>query len=84
VLDSYHFYLSHQEGNPTSVMSATDEALAALRREMQPLLETAMENVLTKVGGVLEEAEQQRAQGIADVAHEGTCRGGRGACLSAR
>jgi hypothetical protein len=53
-------------------MSATDEALVALRREMQPLLETAMENVLTKVRGVLEEAEQQNAQGIADVAEERT------------
>jgi hypothetical protein len=52
-----------------------------MRREMQPLLETVMEGVLTKVRGVLEEAKQQctqslarvveqRAKGLADVAEE--------------
>jgi hypothetical protein len=41
-----------------------------MRREMRPLLETAMEGVLTKVRGVLEEAEQQRTQGLAEVAEE--------------
>jgi hypothetical protein len=47
-------------------MQSTEETLAAMRREMRPLLETAMEGVLTKVRGVLEEAEQQRAQGLVE------------------
>jgi N-acetylneuraminic acid mutarotase len=37
---------------------------------MQRLLETAMESVLTKARSVLEEAEQQRANGLATVARE--------------
>jgi hypothetical protein len=52
-----------------------------MRREMQPMLETAMEIVLTKIRGVLEDAEQQhnlllaqvaeeRAKGLAEVAEE--------------
>jgi hypothetical protein len=41
-----------------------------MRREMRPLLETAMERVLTKARGVLEEAEQRRAEGLAEVAEE--------------
>jgi hypothetical protein len=49
-------------------MQSTEEAVEAMRREMRPLLETAMEGVLTKVRGVLEEAEQQRTQGLAEVA----------------
>jgi hypothetical protein len=50
--------------------STTEETLAAMRREMRPLLETAMEGVLTKARGVLEEAEQWRAEGLAEVAEE--------------
>jgi hypothetical protein len=51
-------------------MLSTDETLQAMRREMRPLLETAMEGVLTKARGVLEEAEQQRLDGLAVVAEE--------------
>jgi hypothetical protein len=62
-------------------MQFTEETLAAMRCEMRPLLETAMEGVLTKARGVLEEAEQQRnvlltnfaeerAKGLAEVAEE--------------
>jgi hypothetical protein len=51
-------------------MQSTDATLAAMRCEMRPLLETAMESVLTKVRGVLEDAEQQRTQGFAEVAEE--------------
>jgi hypothetical protein len=43
-------------------MPSTEETLAAMRREMRPLLETAMEGVLTKARGVLDAVEQQRAQ----------------------
>jgi hypothetical protein len=50
--------------------SSTEVTLAAMRREMRPLLETAMECVLTKARSVLEEAEQRRAQGLAEVAEE--------------
>jgi hypothetical protein len=64
-------------------MPTTEETLAALRREMRPQLETAMESVLAKTRDVLEEAEQQRtialaevakvrAQGLAEVAKERT------------
>ena len=41
-----------------------------MRREMRPLLETAMEGMITKARDVLEEAVQQRAQGLAEVAEE--------------
>jgi hypothetical protein len=41
-----------------------------MRREMRPLLETAMEGVLASARGVLEEVEQQRAKGLAEVAKE--------------
>jgi hypothetical protein len=51
-------------------MHSTGETLAAMRREIRPLLETAMEGVLTKARGVLEEAEQQREKGLAEVAEE--------------
>jgi hypothetical protein len=51
-------------------MQSTEATLEAMRREMRPLLETAMEGVLTKVRGVLEEAEQQRTQGLAEVGEE--------------
>jgi hypothetical protein len=51
-------------------MLSTEETLEAMRREMWPLLETAMEGVLTKARGVLEEAEQQRTQGLVEVAEE--------------
>jgi hypothetical protein len=46
------------------------ETLAAMRREMRPLPETAMEGLLTKARGVLEEAERQRSEGLAEVAEE--------------
>jgi hypothetical protein len=51
-------------------MSTTEETLAALRREVRPLLETAMESVLTKVRWVLEGVEQERAKGLTEVAEE--------------
>jgi N-acyl-D-aspartate/D-glutamate deacylase len=51
-------------------MSSTEETLAAMRREMRPLLETVMEGLLTTARGVLEEADQQRTQDLADVDEE--------------
>jgi hypothetical protein len=51
-------------------MQSTEETLASMRREMRPLLEIAMEGVLTKVRGVLEEAEQQRNNLLVEVAEE--------------
>jgi hypothetical protein len=51
-------------------MQSTEATLEAMRREMRPLLETVMEGVLTRVRGVLEQAEQQRTQGLAEVAEE--------------
>jgi hypothetical protein len=53
-------------------MPSTEETLAMMWREMQPLLEMTMEGVLTKARGVLEEAEQQRNKGLAKVAEERT------------
>jgi fumarate hydratase class II len=41
-----------------------------MRREIRPLLETAMEGVLIKARGVLKAAEQQRNEGLAEVAEE--------------
>jgi hypothetical protein len=51
-------------------MLTTEATLEAMRREMWLLLETAMEGVLTRVRGMLEEAEQQRTQGLAEVIEE--------------
>jgi hypothetical protein len=51
-------------------MQSIEETLAAMRHEMRPLLESAMEGVLTKARGVLEEVEQQRTQGLVEVAEE--------------
>jgi hypothetical protein len=51
-------------------MESAEATLEVMRHEMQPLLETAMEVVLTKVRAVVEEAEQQRTQGLAEVAEE--------------
>jgi hypothetical protein len=51
-------------------MPSTEETLASMRREMWPLLEMAMDGVLTKARGVLDAAEQQRAQESAGVAEE--------------
>jgi hypothetical protein len=51
-------------------MLSTDDTIVAMRREMQPLLETAMEGVLVKARGVLEDVEQQRSKGLAEVAKE--------------
>jgi hypothetical protein len=51
-------------------MTSTEETLAAMRREIRPLLETAMEGMLTMARGVLEEAEQQRIKGLVEVAEE--------------
>jgi N-acetylneuraminic acid mutarotase len=53
-------------------MQSTEEILAAMRREMRPLLETAMEGVLSRARGVLEEAEQQRTLLLTEVAEERT------------
>jgi hypothetical protein len=47
-------------------MMSIEETLAAMQREMRPLLETAMEGVLTKARNVLEELEQQCIEGLAD------------------
>jgi hypothetical protein len=49
-------------------MRTTEEIIGAMRREMRPLLETAMESMLTKARGVLEEAEQMCTKGLAEVA----------------
>jgi hypothetical protein len=51
-------------------MQSTEETLEAMRREMLPLLETAMKGVLAKVRGVLEGAEQQRTQGLVEMAEQ--------------
>jgi hypothetical protein len=51
-------------------MPSTEETLMAMRREIRPLLETAMEDILTKAHGVLEDAEQQHNTGLAMVAEE--------------
>jgi hypothetical protein len=55
-------------------MSSTEETLAELRREVRPLLETVMvtviESVLTKVRRALEDTEQERAEGLVQVAEE--------------
>jgi hypothetical protein len=54
-------------------MLSTEDTVATMRRERRPLLGTAMEGVLKRVRGVLEEAEQQqRSRGLADVATERT------------
>jgi N-acetylneuraminic acid mutarotase len=53
-------------------MLSTEETLTAMRRDIRPLLETAMESVLTKARVVLEEAEQRCARGLAAVAEERT------------
>jgi hypothetical protein len=54
------------------MMLSTEATLEVMRREMRPLLETAMEGVLTKARGVLEEAEQQRSQDLAEATEERT------------
>jgi hypothetical protein len=51
-------------------MLSTEETLEAMRREMRPLLETAMEGVLIKARGILEDAEEQRAQGLAKLTEQ--------------
>jgi hypothetical protein len=51
-------------------MPTTEEKLMAMRHEMRPLLETAMEGMLTKARGVLEEAERQCARELAKVTEE--------------
>jgi hypothetical protein len=51
-------------------MQSTEETLESMRHEMRPLLETAMDGVLTKVHGVLEKVEQQRTQGLVEVIDE--------------
>jgi hypothetical protein len=51
-------------------MLSTDGTLEAMRHEMRPLLEEVMEKVLTKARFVLEDAEQQRTQGLAEAAEE--------------
>ena len=51
-------------------MPSTEDVIGEMRREMRPLLERAMEGVLTKAHKVLQEVEQQRAHGLAVVAEE--------------
>jgi hypothetical protein len=51
-------------------MLPVEETLAAMRREMRPPLETAMEGVLTRARVVLQEVEQRRAEGLANVAEK--------------
>jgi hypothetical protein len=51
-------------------MTSTEETIVAMRRVMRPLLETAMEGLLTKARGVLEMAEQHHVRGLAEVAKE--------------
>jgi hypothetical protein len=51
-------------------MLPVEETLAAMRCEKRPLLETAMEGVLTKVRDVLEEAEQWHTEGLVEIAEE--------------
>jgi hypothetical protein len=51
-------------------MLSTEETLMVMRRKMRPLLETAMEGVLTKARGVLEQVEQERAKGLVELAEE--------------
>jgi N-acetylneuraminic acid mutarotase len=53
-------------------MTTTEETLVSMRHEMRTLLEKAMEGVLSKFRGVLENAEQQRVKGLADIAKERT------------
>jgi hypothetical protein len=53
-------------------MLTTEATLEAMRREIRPLLKTAMEGVLTRVRGVLEETELQRTQGLTEVSEERT------------
>jgi N-acetylneuraminic acid mutarotase len=51
-------------------MQSTEETLEAMRREMRPLLEAAMEGVLNRARDVLKKTERQRAQGLVEVAEE--------------
>jgi hypothetical protein len=51
-------------------MQSTEDTLEVMRREMRPLLEVAMEGVLTRARSVLEEAERERAQGFLEVADQ--------------
>jgi hypothetical protein len=48
-------------------MSSTEKMLATMRRDIWPLLETAMEGMLLKSRVVLDAAEQQRAHEIAGI-----------------
>jgi hypothetical protein len=50
--------------------SSLRETLAMTRREIRPLLETAMKGMLIKARVVLEEAEQQCTMRLAEVAEE--------------
>jgi hypothetical protein len=51
-------------------MQSTEEILDMMRREMRPLLDTAMEGVLTRARSVLKGVEQQRILSLAEVAEE--------------
>jgi uncharacterized protein YgbK (DUF1537 family) len=51
-------------------MTTTEETLVSIRHEMRTLLEKTMEGVLSKFRGVLENAEQQRVKGLADMVEE--------------
>jgi hypothetical protein len=48
-------------------MSAIEVIVNAMRREMRPLLATAMENVLTTARKLLEAVEKQRDEGVTEV-----------------
>jgi hypothetical protein len=49
------------------IMAATEVIVNAMRREMRPLLEVAMENVLTTARKLLEAVEKQRGEGLTEV-----------------
>jgi hypothetical protein len=53
-------------------MPTIEETIGMMRREMRPLLETAMEGVLARARSVLEEVEQERAQGLSERAEQPT------------
>jgi N-acetylneuraminic acid mutarotase len=48
-------------------MPSTDETIVMMRSEMRPLLETALEGVLTKARSVLDEAEQRHTNSLAEI-----------------
>jgi hypothetical protein len=51
-------------------MSTIEVTIDMMRREMWPLLETAMEGLLARACSVLEEVEQERARGLLQMAEQ--------------